>query len=156
MVGSTAISQCVRVQYHGKVNQHPKEDQISRYPDTQRDLRPAPTMRHDCFRRFGQALVIAAALALIALTWIGARDAILAHRTEARARVQAEVVGKALAFEELLRREMLSLDQALRILEYDWQRDPTGFDLAAWSGQVGDVSTWTPTPWPTAYSTFRR
>ena len=143
MVGSTAISQCVRVQYHGKVNQHPKEDQISRYPDTQRDLRPAPTMRHDCFRRFGQALVIAAALALIALTWIGARDAILAHRTEARARVQAEVVGKALAFEELLRREMLSLDQALRILEYDWQRDPTGFDLAAWSGQVvalNDVS----------------
>jgi hypothetical protein len=118
------------VQYHGKVNQHPKEDQISRYPDTQRDLRPVPTMRHDCFRRFGQALVTAAALALIALTWIGARDAILAHRTEARARVQAEVVGKALAFEELLRREMLSLDQALRILEYDWQRDPTRVSIS--------------------------
>jgi signal transduction histidine kinase len=99
--------------------------------------------RRHSFRRLGQAIVAAAALALIALTWIGTRDAIVAHRTEARARVAAEVVGKALAFEELLRREMLSLDQALRILEYDWQRDPTGFDLGTWSRQVvalNDVS----------------
>ena len=59
------------------------------------------------------------------------------------ARVQAEVLGKALAFEEQLRRELLSIDQTLRILEYEWQRDPTHFDLAAWSGQavvLGDVS----------------
>ena len=91
----------------------------------------------------GPALVIAAALALIALTWLGARDAILAHRTEATARVQAEIVGKALTFEELLRREMLALDQTLRILEYEWQRDPTDFDMAARSKQVvalNDVS----------------
>jgi signal transduction histidine kinase/CheY-like chemotaxis protein len=81
-------------------------------------------------------MLIAAALVLIALTWIGARDAILTHRTEARARVQAEVVGKALAFEALLRREMLSVDQTLRILEYDWERNPTDFDMAARSAQL--------------------
>jgi len=118
-----------------------KEEQIGRSTDIRRGDQSAT--RRDCFRRLGQALVAVAALALIALTWIGTRDAITAHRTEARARVAAEVVGKALAFEELLRREMLSLDQALRILEYDWQRDPTGFDLAAWSRQVvalNDVS----------------
>jgi signal transduction histidine kinase len=88
-------------------------------------------------------LVITAALALIALTWIGVRDAILAHRAEAEARVQAEVVGKARVFEELWRRELLSLDQTLRILEYDWQRDPAGFDMAARSAQLvslNDVS----------------
>jgi signal transduction histidine kinase len=91
----------------------------------------------------GQALVVGAALALSALTWIGAHDAILAHRTETRARIQAEVVGKALAFEELLRREMLALDQTLRVLEYEWQRDPADFDLTARARQLvalNDVS----------------
>ena len=104
---------------------------------------PPPTAWGAGCRRIGQVLVLAAALALIALTWIGARDAIVAHRTEARARVQAEIVGRALALEELLRRELLTLDQTLRILEYEWQRDPTNFDMAARSGQVvalNDVS----------------
>ena len=80
---------------------------------------------------------------LVALTWIGVRDAIRAHRSEARARVQAEVLATTLAFEEQLRREQLSLDQTLRILEYEWQRDPQHFDLAARAIQVvvlADVS----------------
>jgi hypothetical protein len=50
--------------------------------------------------------------------------------------VQAEVLGKAQMFEEQLRRELLSLDQTLRILEYEWQRDPQHFDLTVRSGQV--------------------
>ena len=84
-----------------------------------------------------------AALALVLLTWFGVRDAIQAHRSEAIARVQAEVLGKTLAFEEQLRRELLSIDQTLRILEHEWQRDPAHFDLAARFGQavvLGDVS----------------
>jgi signal transduction histidine kinase/CheY-like chemotaxis protein len=84
-----------------------------------------------------------ATLVLIALTWIGARDAIRAHRVEAQARVHAEILGKARTIEEQLRRELLSLDQTLRILEYEWQRDPQHFDLVARSGQVvvlNDVS----------------
>jgi signal transduction histidine kinase len=122
---------------------HPEEEHIARNPDIEVGKPAARTVRCDDFRCLGQALVIAAALALIVLTWIGARDAILAHRAEAEARVQAETVGKALAFEELLRREMLSLDQTLRILEYDWQRNPTDFDMAARSAQLvslNDVS----------------
>ncbi|MEJ0018106.1 MAG: PAS-domain containing protein [Acetobacteraceae bacterium] len=94
-------------------------------------------------RRFGRAGIIVAALLLVALAWIGARDAILAHRGEARARVQAEILARTLAFEEQLRRELLSIDQTLRILEYEWQRDPEHFDLAARSSQVvvlSDVS----------------
>jgi signal transduction histidine kinase/ActR/RegA family two-component response regulator len=122
---------------------HSQEVTIARTPDIKDDEPAAATTGCDGFRRLGQVTVIAAALALIALTWIGARDAIQAHRTEAEARVQAETLGKALSFEELLRREMLSLDQTLRILEYDWQRDPTGFDMAARSAQLvslNDVS----------------
>jgi signal transduction histidine kinase len=57
--------------------------------------------------------------------------------------VRAEILGKAHAFEEQFRRELLSLDQTLRILEYEWQRDPQHFDLASRSSQVvvlNDVS----------------
>ena len=48
-----------------------------------------------------------------------------------------------MTFEEQLRRDLLSLDQTLRILQYDWQRDPATFDLATRAGQVvvlNDVS----------------
>ena len=86
-------------------------------------------------RRLGQGAVVVAALALVMLIWFGVRDAILAHRAEAAARVQAQVLGKALAFEEQLRRELLSIDQTLRILEYEWQRDPAHFDLATGPGR---------------------
>ncbi len=101
-----------------------------------------PILRHG-FRMFGRFAVVVAAAVLVALAWAGARDAIRAHRTEARARVHAEMLGKALAFEEQVRRELLSIDQTLRILQYEWQRDPAHFDLAARSNQVvalNDVS----------------
>ena len=73
---------------------------------------------------------------LVALAWIGARDAIGVYRVEARARVAAEVMAKARAFEEELRRELLSLDQTLGFLQYEWQRDPEHFDLAARASQA--------------------
>ncbi len=80
---------------------------------------------------------------LVALAWIGERDAVRTHRSEVRARVQAEILARALTLEEQVRRELLSLDQTLRILEYEWQRDPDHFDLAARARQVvvlSDVS----------------
>ncbi len=73
---------------------------------------------------------------LVALTWLGARDAIRAHRNEAGARVRAELLTRATSFEEQLQRDLLSLDQTLRILEYDWERDPSHFDLPTRAGQV--------------------
>jgi signal transduction histidine kinase len=50
--------------------------------------------------------------------------------------VHAEVLARTLAFEEQLRRELLSLDQTLRILEYEWQRDPKHFDVGTRAGQA--------------------
>jgi signal transduction histidine kinase/CheY-like chemotaxis protein len=120
-----------------------KEGQIDQNRHASGDGRAATLTLSHGFRRLGRFAVVVAALVLIALTWVGVRDAIRAHRTEAQARVQAEVLGKALAFEEQVRRELLSLEQTLRILEYEWQRDPANFDLAARAGQVvvlNDVS----------------
>ena len=60
---------------------------------------------------------------------------------EALARVQAEAQERAFAFEEELHRELLSLDQTLRILElYEWQRDPDHFDLTERAKQVVVIS----------------
>jgi len=80
---------------------------------------------------------------LVALAWIGERDAVRTHRSEVRARVQAEILARTLTLEEQVRRELLSLDQTLRILEYEWQRDPDHFDVAARASQavvLSDVS----------------
>ena len=92
------------------------------------------------FRRIGQASVILAALALIALAWAAAHQAIRAHRTEELARLRMEALGTALAIEEQLRRELLTLGQTLHILEYVWELDPAHFDLATWYSHVGVLS----------------
>ncbi|HET7879817.1 MAG TPA: PAS-domain containing protein [Acetobacteraceae bacterium] len=84
-----------------------------------------------------------AALLLAALAWVGARNAMLVHRGETRARVEAELLAATQGFEEQLRRELLSLDQTLRFLEYEWQGDPDHFDLTARASQaimLSDVS----------------
>ena len=87
-------------------------------------------------RRFSQFVVIAACCVLIALTWLGTLNAMRARRAEALARVEADVGNEALVFEEQLRRQLLAADQTLRILELEWQRDPTHFDLEAWRQRV--------------------
>ena len=92
------------------------------------------------FRQASRVTIIIAATILIALAWIGARDAIRVHRAEALARVQAEVQERAFALEEELHRELLSLDQTLRILEFEWQRDPDRFDLVERAKQVVVIS----------------
>jgi signal transduction histidine kinase/CheY-like chemotaxis protein len=88
------------------------------------------------FGRHGRVAVIAAAALLIAATWIGVRDATEAHRSEFSARIHADVASRAVAVEEQVRRELLVVDQTLRILELEWQRDPQHFDLETWRRQV--------------------
>ncbi len=92
---------------------------------------------------FSRPAIIISACVLAALTWIGTLDAIRSHRGEVSARVHAEILAGTRAFEEQLRRQLLSVEQTLRILQYEWQRDPQHFDLAAWYDKtvvVRDVS----------------
>ena len=72
------------------------------------------------FRRISQVTIILAALVLITLAWAAAHEAIRVHRTEALARVRMETLAAALAIEEQLRRELLTLSQTLHILKYVW------------------------------------
>ena len=112
----------------------------TRHPD---EGRSKTLPQGDTIRRLGRAAIIIAALLLVALTWIGARDAIRAHRTEVRARVQAELLAKALTLEDQLRRELLSLDRHCAFWNTNGSGTRQHFDLAARASQVvviNDVS----------------
>jgi len=87
-------------------------------------------------RRLGRPVIMVAAGILIALTWIAAHSAIRSHRSESQARAEAVVVNEALTFEGQVRRQLLAIDQTLRILQMEWRRDPAQFDLNTWERQV--------------------
>ena len=90
---------------------------------------PLPIMRRSLF---GQASILIAGLALVALTWLGTLDATRAEREEATAHARADVANQVLVFEQELRRQFLALDQTIGILEREWERNPADFDLNAW------------------------
>ena len=83
-------------------------------------------------RRLAKPLILAGAGILIALTWIGTLKATRAQHQEAQGRAESELANQALAFEDQLYRQFLALDQTLRILEDEWEKDPQHFDLASW------------------------
>ncbi len=80
-------------------------------------------------------MILAASL-LALLTWIGTLSTIRAQYAEVVGRAESEAANKALMLEEQLRRQLLAIDQTLRILELEWQRDPDHFDISIWSSQL--------------------
>src|SRR5215472_2017913 len=98
--------------------------------------RPRPTTVTSLARRFHRWGALTACCVLIPLTWLGTTNATRTHRAEALARVEADAGNEALVFEELLRRQLLAADQTLHILELEWERDPTHFEIAEWGPRV--------------------
>jgi signal transduction histidine kinase/DNA-binding NarL/FixJ family response regulator len=88
-------------------------------------------IRKNGSRLLGLLGIVAGALTLIALTWIGTLTAIRTERADAEDRVSADVVNQAQIFEEQLQRKLLEVDQTLRILARTWETDPEHFDLPA-------------------------
>jgi signal transduction histidine kinase/AmiR/NasT family two-component response regulator len=79
--------------------------------------------------------ILLAAAFLVALTWISTMEAIRAQRADTTARVTATLTNQALTFSEQINRQILTLDQTLRILIAAWAANPSGFDLNAWLTQ---------------------
>jgi signal transduction histidine kinase/ActR/RegA family two-component response regulator/HPt (histidine-containing phosphotransfer) domain-containing protein len=92
-------------------------------------------MKPDKHLAFAAGILLAAAC-LIALTWVGTLRAIDAQRQENTARVTATVANQALTFTEQINRQILGLDQTLRILVTAWETNPRQFDLEAWRNQA--------------------
>ncbi len=79
----------------------------------------------------GVAGIVAATLMLVALIWLGTINAIRTQRAEAEARVAASVTNQAVLFEEQLQRQLLEIDQTLRVLAHAWEADPVHFNMVA-------------------------
>ena len=79
-----------------------------------------------------QLAILLVGMALIALTWLGTLNALRTERRAAVAHENVQLANKALLFETQVRRQLLAVEQTLRILESEWERDPAGFDLASW------------------------
>jgi signal transduction histidine kinase/DNA-binding NarL/FixJ family response regulator len=89
------------------------------------------------------AVIALPALGVIAVTWVGTLSAITAQRQEARARVLARVANQAASFQQDVQRQVLELDQTLRILIGGWQADPAHFDITTWRDRaiaLSDIS----------------
>lgn len=80
----------------------------------------------------GAVGIVLVAASLIALTWFATMRAVQVQREDTLARVTATVSNQALTFTEQISRQILSLDQTLRILENAWETNPAQFDLEAW------------------------
>lgn len=87
-----------------------------------------------------QLAIVTVGLMLIALTWFGTLSALLTEERAAIAHEEAGLSNKVLMFEIQVRRRLLAVDQTLRILEDDWERDPLAFDLPYWQRQARVLS----------------
>ena len=79
---------------------------------------------------------VAAAVLLIALTWLATLTAIRSQRADAEERIAARALSQAEAFRDKLQRQLLEVDQTLRILVHAWESDPHTFDLLNWRSQL--------------------
>lgn len=86
----------------------------------------------------------AGVVALFALVWIIESRAITTERNDLRARIEATVSGQALVLAGEIHRELLGVDQSLRLLKMAFEAHPNNFDIQAWREQMPvltDVTT---------------
>jgi signal transduction histidine kinase/DNA-binding response OmpR family regulator len=69
---------------------------------------------------------------LIAMTWVFTIRSIDTQRIEMSNRIAARVSNQALTFSEQIGRQILAIDQTLRILSGMWEQNAATFDLEAW------------------------
>ena len=91
-----------------------------------------------------QGVVIGVAALLILGLWIATLLTTDIDRNSALRQARSQAATLALSLQEGIHRQFALIDQALRILEMDWERDPGAFDLEALrkrAGSVGDLLT---------------
>lgn len=79
---------------------------------------------------------VAAIITLIAVTWVGTFTATYSQRAEANARLAADAASQALTYEDDVQRDLLEVNQTLRVLAHAWEADPAQFHLLPWRDQL--------------------
>ncbi len=72
------------------------------------------------------------AAALVVLVWLIEARSVQAETDQQRARAEARVGGQSLLLAEQVHRDMLGVEQSLRILRAGFAADPDHFDMNAW------------------------
>lgn len=73
---------------------------------------------------------------VLVLTWLGTLTTIRAQRAQAEESIAASALSQAEAFRDKLQRQLLEVDETLRILVHAWESDPRAFNLLSWRGQL--------------------
>lgn len=94
-------------------------------------------MQHKLVRHpLSLALILIPAAGLIALTWTVTLTAIARQREQAEARITAHAASDVKDVARELNRELLDIDQTLRMMVGAWQSNPAHFDLQAWQSRA--------------------
>jgi signal transduction histidine kinase len=87
-------------------------------------------------RWWGQVVLAGLVSITLALIWWGAYQSVRSDRATRVAQTEVKLRGTSLIFEEQLRRQLLALDQTLRIVRKLWERDRSGFDLSSLASEI--------------------
>ena len=94
-------------------------------------------MQHKLVRQLlSLALILIPAAGLIALTWTGTLTAVARQREQAEARITAHAESRVRDIADALNRQLLVIDQTLRMVAGAWQSDPAHFDLRSWQSRA--------------------
>jgi signal transduction histidine kinase/CheY-like chemotaxis protein len=90
----------------------------------------------------GMSKVAAAGLAVLfaLVSWIAVMVLSEVDQDRQEQQVESRAANLALMFEEQVFRQVLSIDQTLRLLKLDWERDPAGLDFVALQRRAGALS----------------
>ncbi len=81
---------------------------------------------------------LAVLLALVA--WVAVLVGTDVDQDQQMRQTQARAGNMALLFEEQIYRQILSIDETLRILKLEWERNPAAFDIASLQRRAGSLS----------------
>ena len=95
-------------------------------------------------RVVGLLIIVAATVALVALTWFGTFTEAGWQRDEAEAHLEADVTSQATLFEDQVQRDLMELNQTLGVLGHAWEGDPSHFSLLKWRDLLVMTNTFSP------------
>ncbi len=84
--------------------------------------------------------IVALAVVLALVAWMAVLIVTDVDQDQQLRQAESRASNLALVFEEQIYRQVLSIDQTLRVLKLDWERDPNGFDLNSIGRRAGTLS----------------
>ncbi len=84
--------------------------------------------------------IVSLAVVLALIAWMAVLVVTDVDQEQQLRQAESRASNLALVFEEQIYRQILSIDQALRWVKLDWERDPAGFDLSSIPRRAGSLS----------------